>query len=246
MIHALISIALILFPSPSFAGRVRTLYTDGQSMVPIFVSLGRSTVLRFDERPKPVIVGNQNYYNIEYLGNDVSIQPLGRFETNLFAYTESITYGFILKPGSESNYDDLIVIKYRPRHVKIATNKKARSLLQEAVLNQRLMIQNKIDLIVQKAIRNEPEGVILIDFALTNLQKNDFKKEDLTINQFVSNQPLTSSWVLEKDNLRTGEKTKGRLVIPFKQIQKNWKLAFSLRGENKSLLIPNQFKWNLK
>ena len=64
----------------------------------IHLSMGQSTILRFKEKPKKVVVGNANYMHIEFINNDLAIQPLSPITTNLFVYADfGRTYGFKLK-----------------------------------------------------------------------------------------------------------------------------------------------------
>jgi len=58
-----------------------------------------------------VIVGNQNYFNIEFVDSDVTIQPLGHVSSNLFVYGDGFTYGFILKVNQSQDYDDLVFVR---------------------------------------------------------------------------------------------------------------------------------------
>ena len=96
------------FSSPAV---VRTLFMDAGRMESVRPAMGRSTVLRFPEKPDRVIVGNQNYYKIEFTGDDLTIQPQGTVPTNLFVYTEGKVYGFILSPVEGGGYDDLVVVR---------------------------------------------------------------------------------------------------------------------------------------
>ncbi len=93
------------------AGHVRNLLTTSQKMPVINLMTGRSTVLRFSSPPKKVVVGNQNYFNIEFIDSDVTIQPLGHVASNLFVYGEGFTYGFILKVNQSQEYDDLVFVR---------------------------------------------------------------------------------------------------------------------------------------
>ena len=92
---------------------VRTLTMDEDSMAVIHLAMGRSTVLHFHEKPTKVVAGNQNYFNIEFTGNDLTIQPLGPITSNLFAYGEYHRYGFILRVGGSEGYDDLVDIRWK-------------------------------------------------------------------------------------------------------------------------------------
>jgi hypothetical protein len=95
----------------SHAGQVRNLSTSSQKMPVINLMTGRSTVLRFTSPPKKVIVGNQNYFNIEFVDSDVTIQPLGHVASNLFVYGDGFTYGFILRVNQSQDYDDLVFVR---------------------------------------------------------------------------------------------------------------------------------------
>ena len=100
-----------LLISVAYGGTVRTLEMDGKRMEPVFLTLGKSSVLRFPENPRHAVLGNQNYYKIEFVGNDVTIQPQGEAATNLFVYAGERLYGFLLTPSGEADYDDLIDVR---------------------------------------------------------------------------------------------------------------------------------------
>ena len=70
----------------SFAGQIRTIHMNPDKMRLVNLRMGQSTVLRFTDKPKKIVIGNQNYYSVEFIENDVTIQPLGRVKTNLFIY----------------------------------------------------------------------------------------------------------------------------------------------------------------
>lgn len=91
---------------------MRKVVVDEKSMAEIRLMMGRSTVLHFVEKPTKVIVGRQNYFNIEFTGNDVTIQPLGYVTSNLFVYGEYHRYGFLLRVGGHG-YDDLVEVKWK-------------------------------------------------------------------------------------------------------------------------------------
>ena len=103
----LASALLVYFTSGE--ARVRELIMDEKSMVSITLKMGQSTILRFKEKPKKVIIGNKNYFNIEFVDNDITLQPLGIIATNLFVYGENAIYGIKLNVVSGGDYDDLLI-----------------------------------------------------------------------------------------------------------------------------------------
>ena len=96
------------------AGKVKSLRATDNEMAPIHLKMGRSTVIRFREKPQKVIVGNQNYFSIEFVGNDVTIQPQAMVTSNLFVYGKYRVYGFLLKVGS-GDYDDLVKASWKSK-----------------------------------------------------------------------------------------------------------------------------------
>lgn len=92
---------------------IRTIHVDSDKIHPVYLALGKSTILRFKDRPKKVVVGNQNYFGIEYIDNDLAIQPQGVVKTNLFVYTETRVYGFHLVVG-QGRQDDLVRVEWQP------------------------------------------------------------------------------------------------------------------------------------
>ena len=88
---------------------IREVFTNDKEMKTINLSLGRSTILSFTDRPVKVVAGNTNYVNIEYVGTDLTLQPLAKVDTNLFVYTQNKSkYGFHLKVGGLDKYDDMV------------------------------------------------------------------------------------------------------------------------------------------
>ncbi len=97
---------------------VRTVEANERGITPIYLGLGRSTILRFRERPKKVVLGNQNYFNIEFIESDLAIQPTGVVNTNLFVYGESHTYGFSLHVSGTGSADDLVHVTWREPRIE--------------------------------------------------------------------------------------------------------------------------------
>ena len=116
---------LLCCSSVMMASGIRTVQVNATKMQLIYLKMGRATVLRFTEKPKKVVIGNQNYYSVEFIENDLTIQPLGKVETNLFVYTPYRTYGFILRVCSSCRSDDLVFVKWKSKYQwpKVTTKK---------------------------------------------------------------------------------------------------------------------------
>jgi hypothetical protein len=209
---ATMGVALSLV-SIAHAGRVRDLYSNDKIMQPVHLTMGRSTVLRFDEKPTTSVLGNQNYFNLEYIGNDITVQPQGVVTTNLFVYTESQTYGIILKVGPESLYDDLVYVKWRPQYVNVTDQRQKKiEILQERPLNTKLEFKGVVRVNLKKLTRSIAQGVLIIDMEIQNLAKMPLKSGDL---RFVVSDGKVNAQVVttaKQDQIPPAGQTELRLV----------------------------------
>jgi len=112
VMRPLILLFVCFFTHQAF-GSVRTIEMDSNGMRTITLAMGRSTVIQFMDSPKKIVSGNSNYFNIEFTGNDVTIQPLSQVSSNLFIYSGHRRFGFLLKVCNCQNYDDLVKIYWK-------------------------------------------------------------------------------------------------------------------------------------
>ena len=130
---------------------VRSVTATDRAITPIYLRLGRSTVLRFHEKPRKVVLGNQNYFNIEFVENDLAIQPTGGVSTNLFVYGEFHTYGFALDVGSA--VDDLVHVEWSsPTSEKFTPNTIVKTIEKQCQVGPK--IQVRLESIVYSSARN--------------------------------------------------------------------------------------------
>ena len=117
----------------ALSGSIKEARIDDNKMQPVTLRMGKSTILRFEDKPQKVVVGNQNYLNIEYIANDVTIQPLGRVTTNLFVYTKKRVFGFILTVSVSGDYDDLIKVFWQKSKPKNAHHPKLSLIMDKGI-----------------------------------------------------------------------------------------------------------------
>ena len=174
-------------------------------MESIHLKLGQSTVLRFRETPKKVVVGNQNYFNVEFIGNDITIQPQDLVKTNLFVYGEYHTFGFVLNTGNSNRYDDLVNILWnsptmkRPKKLRLTTK----------ILKKSIRLKSKLKCNLEKITELRPNFYVL-DFNLFNGGSKMIKISEIDLF-------LTRSKV---------KLPKQRLIISSERIEKN----FGIKG----------------
>jgi hypothetical protein len=202
---------MMLAAAPAFASNVRTLAVDNQAMAPVFLRMGKSTVLRFPEKPKKVVVGNQNYYGLEFIDNDVAIQPLGAVGTNLFVYTEGHTYGFLLTPGER--YDDLVFVRWK---YGMEARGERRPVTATHSMNPNVSFTAGRDLKITILKVEGPStfGLHLIDCVIENAGKGEADLSTLSVKAARQGRALDRQrMVVEAEKLKPREKTRARLIL---------------------------------
>ena len=126
---------------------VRTARISEDAVETVSLVLGKSSVLRFDSKPKNVVIGNSNFFNVEFNGSDVTIQPLAVGETNLFIYLKDQTFLFDLKAVYQAQdptfrNDDLVIVRYRDPKASYYRPPIVRlKKLNRKIMNERLKLE---------------------------------------------------------------------------------------------------------
>lgn len=181
----MVGLSLCLFSFDSLeAGVVRTVYTDNVTIQPINLKMGQSTILRFLEKPKKVVLGNANYYSVEFIENDLAIQPLGEVTTNLFVYGMKNVYGFILRTNQSSIYDDLVQVDLKENKASLLSSRDTLKVSPfKEVSNPRILFQvgSELKVMISKIQKLDGKDFYIIDFQIENLSK---EKLDLSKIEF--------------------------------------------------------------
>ncbi len=230
-------VGLLLFYGPvCLAGGIRTVNVNDTKMQPILLRMGKASVLRFSEKPKKVVIGNQNYYSIEFIENDLTIQPLGDVETNLFVYTPYHTYGFLLKVCHGCNYDDLVYVKWKSKFSPKKKTPKVEKKPGFQAIGLKFAIEKDLNFLVVKTSTDPARSLRMIDLQIKFEGK---EKQNLTSLRFVATRggvPLKGQgYVVEQDILKTGQISKARIFLPLKEAR-----GFTLNAfldEKKSKII---------
>lgn len=214
----IIGLALLLNSFGTFARRsqIREVNTNDHLMKVVNLTMGRSTVISFQDKPVKVISGNSNYFNVEFVGNDLTLQPLAPVETNLFVYTEKgVKFGFLLKVGSASNYDDILYVKWKSQNaIKMST------LKPQKVLKSFTLKVDGLEIKVRKFFRLNEFKSYVFDFEVINKKKNQIKTDHIQIFLGQSNRRFTrQTLVWEKDTIASKQTSKGRVLALLEQSQ---------------------------
>jgi hypothetical protein len=239
LVKSIFGVAVIIFSSEIFAQRkeIREVDTNDRLMKVVNLTMGRSTVLSFENKPVKVVSGNSNYFNVEFVGNDLTIQPLAPVETNLFVYTEKgIKFGFILKVGATSLYDDILYIKWKTSNQILMKSLKPQKVLQPF----KLYLGSKLEINVKRFLRLGEIKSYLIDFEILNkgekLKTSSIDIFVIRLNQRFIGQKL----IFEKDEVKNGELIKGRVLTRIEQA-KDFSLIIQRDGKAVKSIITKDY-----
>ncbi len=203
----------------AYAGNVRTVEANGSKMIPIYLRMGRSTVLRFQEKPKKVVLGNSNYYGIEFTDKDIAVQPRGAVATNLFVYSAKHTYGFLLRPSSE-RYDDLVHVYWEDKNSSDPMKPAILVSPIHVVSNPHVafrvghLLGVKVDRIEQFRGRS----FYLIDLTVRNISTNAVSLSGLQVDlSYHSNRLPLQEFVVQSGIVQHGQSARVRLLFTRKQ-----------------------------
>jgi hypothetical protein len=229
---------VLLLSTDLFASNVRTVAVNNDAMAPIFLKMGKSTVLRFVDKPKKVVIGNQNYYGLEFIENDVAIQPIGAVGTNLFVYTEHHTYGFLLPPGER--YDDLVFVRWKyPQVGKTDGPRPVAAKIVSPKLS--FMVGEGLKIRVDKIQGPSTFGLHLIDCTIENVGKTELDISSTDLRATRSGKALENqSVVIERDKLKPHEKAKARVVLKL-GTKDDFSIEGKLKGASGKIAVARKF-----
>lgn len=256
----LLTLSLPLLPnlSLSWAGQIRSLEINDSRMKPIYLKMGQSTVLRFNERPQKVVIGNQNYFNIEFIGNDVTLQPQELVTTNLFVYGKYHTYGFILKTSHGQRYDDLVKVRWksetkamRPHGMNRSQGGGFKSYTSEShsgdfpvSLGPKVRWKWGIEAQMIRVIRLRPglrSSLYLMDVAINNISNQSIKTLKIQVALTRKKSRFRRfDYVFESDEIPVNGSRRCRVVFHLNQMAP-FTLHLKYRGKIKKIIIKRRF-----
>ena len=195
--------------------KIREVYTNDRTIKPIYLALGRSTVLKFREKPTNVVIGNKNYFNIEYINNDLTIQPLGAVDTNLFTYTESKrTYALILKIVSPNRYDDIVHVRWKSKFKNFAPEKSLRSKKQLPFKSVSISFKDVVDIKIREFKSLPKKDSYYLDLVIKNLSQKEMRTSEIDIYLSRRNKKLKNQQLFfRKESIKARESIQARIFL---------------------------------
>jgi len=96
--------------------KTRTISIGETDVSPIRTAMGYSTILQFDAKPTAAVLGDQDAFRVEYVGQSLTVKPLIRSAaTNLFVFTDYDRYNFKLVTVGADTVDYIVKIQRKSK-----------------------------------------------------------------------------------------------------------------------------------
>src|SRR3990167_1957925 len=103
----------------SYADKINEELVSPKSISTIHNSVGYTSLIELPDRPRNVVIGDQDGFKVEFLGNVLAIKPLmSGIRTNLFIFTESDRFNCTLVSGSKDQVDYVVRLESRTPEIR--------------------------------------------------------------------------------------------------------------------------------
>lgn len=183
---ALLSSFLILaLPIKSLARSIRVVEADESKVVTVNTALGYSTIIQFSTKPISAVLGDQDAFKLEYVGNSITIKPLiPHAKSNLFIFTEYDRFNCTLKTVSARDVDYIVKLSAkRPSQPMmsdgvIPASESTQTTIENQLVTRRIGKMRsfagftlKLTHLNSSKDSSNPRSVTLIDFELSSKKK---------------------------------------------------------------------------
>lgn len=169
-----IGILSILFATRGHAASIRETHADARSLTTIHTALGFSTILEFSGKPISAVLGDQDGFKLEYVGNAITLKPLvPNANSNLFIFTDTGRYNFSLASGPSNAVDYIVSVKPPAESQKpgSANDKDTYSTIRPRKKSSTNGVSLSIEQIKLARDTSNPRAASLIEFRVTSKVK---------------------------------------------------------------------------
>lgn len=179
---AILGFCLILFSGGSLAAGVREVKVSGDAVIPIRTAPGFSTILEFPSKPISAVLGDQDAFKLEYVGNSITIKPIvERAKSNLFIFTEFERYNCKLSTVPQAEVDYIVRIKAKREQTPIGENPGEAGVRSQAIETISIPIRRSgtyggfslsLDRMTHDRRPGNPRSATVFDFTLSSTRKS--------------------------------------------------------------------------
>lgn len=207
-------------------------------MATVQTAVGYTTMLQFDGRPTSAVLGDQDAYKVEYIGNGLAIKPVvPGAKTNLFVFTDYDRFNFRLVSGGAADADYLLRVK-RDGYSSGVSMEGAPPPEPEGVRLSRRSVRRRsscggLSLIVDAVAWPQSRSTYLIQFraealkSVLHVEELRFEPGDFEVVQDGRNLPIESLHLNRLSLTRQARSVDGTMVL--RQSSINDKLPLRIR-----------------
>ncbi len=210
-----------------FAKGIRTIAVSENEVVPVRLAIGYSTLIQFDSRPTQVIVGDQDSFKVEHVGNSVAIKPLASGgSTNLFIANQFERFNFSLTSGRGFEPDYILKVKRKRDDAEAgSTSLKVKSINREGI--QKGM---RVKLLTITTTKND--FAVIYSFEVAAVKKRRTSQPgDFEILQAGRSLPIENIY-LERLAIEPGQKLQGVIVVMKRHIRQKQRTAIRVSSQS--------------
>jgi hypothetical protein len=186
---------LILTPFQSLAGSIRSVEADDTNVVVVKTATAFSTILEFQSKPISAVLGDQDSFKLEYVGNSITLKPLvPHAESNLFVFTEYERFNCQIVTVPRAQVDYIVRIRSKVKaypieemHTRLTPVAVRDSKRITRTLNRsasRGGIRMTVRSVSREAASSDPRSATLIDFTLSSqVAPWSFQPQAITVTQ---------------------------------------------------------------
>lgn len=203
------------------ASGIRTVSVSESDVASVRVSVGYSTLLQFDSRPTQAIIGDQDAFKVEYVGNALAIKPLtNSARTNLFVATQTERFNFRISSGQGFEPDYVVRVRRKALESISAVVPSLKAIRLNRVKEERGM---RVTLESVAKLSNGA-GVILSFQVRSKDKVRTFEPGGFEVIQAGRSLPIENIY-LDRLVLGPGETLRGMMVVRGSNIKTKQRLA---------------------
>lgn len=191
----------MLLAATSMAVPARTVVLDDAKVAEIKTALGYSTILQFDSRPTSAVLGDQDAFKVEYVGNSLTIKPLLRTsKSNLFVFTDYDRFNFRLVTTPAASVDYIVKVKRTRAQDSASTQQEPGTKLITKKI-RRMASSSGVTLQVESVAYPKTRSSLVVSFRLLlrgakeGLTKVEFEPGDIFMSQNGKSVPIENLYL---------------------------------------------------
>lgn len=206
-------------------GKTRSLSLADGDVGEVRSAIGYSTILQFDTRPTSVVLGDQDAYKVEYVGEGLTVKPLvPGAKTNLFVFTDYARFNFRISASTADQADYLVKISRKRAksssmmssgdpgvNFNSGTEVTDKSIEKSAYCGSTFLL-------LQKMATSASQKYLVVTFGLKHLglrpgHELNFSPGDIEILQFKKSIPIENLYLDGLSFSRSKPRVSGTLVV---------------------------------